>query len=220
MFDVLRVNRGFNLKVYKMKKISTLFVKDPHDLARVINKVSDENRWVTTGEVIATRKFDGSAAAIIQGELFKRFDAKKGRVIPSGAIACQEADNITGHHPHWLKCDRLKPEDKFFFEGFDNLKIKIDGTFELCGPKVQGNPEKLEKHMLMKHGSEVFDFSNFEFDDLKRFLLENDVEGIVFHHVSDGRMCKLRKSDFGIKRSKLEMTPTKNANNLIVSNHE
>ena len=66
----------------------------------------------------------------------------------------------------------------------------------------------------------IFDFSNFEFDDLKRFLLENDVEGIVFHHVSDGRMCKLRKSDFGIKRSKLEMTPIKNANNLIVSNHE
>ena len=25
-------------------------------------------------------------------------------------------------------------------------------------------------------------------------------EGIVFHHKSDGRMCKLRKSDFGMRR--------------------
>ncbi|MFH6990002.1 DUF5565 family protein [Flavobacterium collinsii] len=190
-----------------MKKIGTLFAKDPTDLAKVINKIGDENKWVITGEAIATRKFDGSAAAIINGELFKRFDAKKGCVIPFGAIACQEADTITGHHPHWLKCDRSKSEDRFFFEGFDNLKIKTDGTFELCGPKVQGNPEKLEKHTLIKHGSEVFDFPNpnpnFEFEDLKNFLSEYDIEGIVFHHVSDGRMCKVRKSDFGIKRLEL-----------------
>ena len=29
---------------------------------------------------------------------------------------------------------------------------------------------------------------------------DKDIEGIVFHHKSDGRMCKLRKSDFGIRR--------------------
>ena len=28
----------------------------------------------------------------------------------------------------------------------------------------------------------------------------NDIEGIVFHHKTDGRMCKLRKKDFKIKR--------------------
>lgn len=28
---------------------------------------------------------------------------------------------------------------------------------------------------------------------------ENDMEGIMFHH-PNGRMCKIRKSDFGIKR--------------------
>jgi len=187
-----------------MKKISTLFAKDEKNLARVINKINAENAWVTNGEAIATRKFDGTAAAIINGELFKRFDVKKGRSIPVDAIACQEADLITGHHPHWVKCDRSKSEDKFFFEGFDNLEIKTDGTFELCGPKVQGNPENLEKHTLIKHGCEVFEFSSFEFNDLEKFLSENDIEGIVFHHNSDGRMCKLRKSDFGMKRLQLE----------------
>ena len=200
----LRGKLKIQFKKYKMKKISTLFVKDPNNLARVVNKLNTENAWVMNGEAIATRKFDGTSAAIINGELFKRFDAKKGRAIPANAIPCQEADVVSGHHPHWLKCDRTKKEDKFFFEGFDNLETIIDGTFELCGPKVQGNPEKLEKHTLVKHGCEVFDFLSFDFDDLEKFLSENDIEGIVFHHISDERMCKLRKSDFGIKRLKME----------------
>lgn len=29
--------------------------------------------------------------------------------------------------------------------------------------------------------------------------LANDIEEVVFHH-TDGRMCKLRKSDFNVKR--------------------
>jgi hypothetical protein len=91
-----------------MKKISTLFKKDPNDLGRVMNEVNPENQWVFDGEGIATRKFDGTAVAIINGELYKRYDVKKGRQIPDGAIACQEADEITGHHPHWLKCERSK----------------------------------------------------------------------------------------------------------------
>nr|WP_294779312.1 DUF5565 family protein [uncultured Flavobacterium sp.] len=189
-----------------MKKISTLFGKDPNDLGRVIDKINVANKWVFDGEAIATRKFDGTSAAIISGELFKRFDAKKGRTIPAGAIPCQEADPISGHQPHWLKCDRSKSEYKHFFEGFDELEKIVDGTYELCGPKVQGNPENFEKHTLVKHGSEVLDFLNLEFNDLKEFLLENDIEGIVFHHISDGRMCKLRKTDFGIKRLKLEFS--------------
>ena len=185
-----------------MKKISTLFAKDPNNLARVVNKINAENAWVINGEAIATRKFDGTSSAIINGELYKRFDAKKGRTIPANAIPCQEADLITGHHPHWLKCDRSKSEDKHFFEAFDRLEDKTDGTYELCGPKVQGNPENFEKHTLVKHGSEIIDLENVAFEDLKVFLMndETDMEGIVFHHKSDDRMCKLRKSDFGVKR--------------------
>jgi len=197
-----------------MKKISTLFKKDPNNLGRVINEINPENQWVIDGEAIATRKFDGTATAIINGELYKRYDVKKGRKVPNGAIPCQEADAITGHHPHWLKCDKSKNEDKYFFEGFDLLMKesivtsnfdpnKFDGTYELCGNKVQDNPEKIEGHKLVKHGCEVLQLSSLDFDDLKVYLSDasNDIEGIVFHHKSDGRMCKLRKSDFGVKRS-------------------
>lgn len=191
-----------------MKKISTLFEKDPKDLGRVTSIINKENAWVFEGEAIATRKFDGTSVAIIDGKLFKRFDAKKGRKIPDGAIPCQEADSKSGHHPHWIKCDRTKSEDRFFFEGFDSLTILLDGTYELCGPKVQGNPERFETHQLVKHGSEIIDLESVAFEDLKAFLMsdDTDIEGIVFHHKVDDRMCKLRKSDFGVKRLELVLS--------------
>jgi len=187
-----------------MKKIKTLFKKDPKDLGRVINVVDPQNEWVMTYGGIPTRKFDGTSSAIIDGDLYKRFDLKPGRKLPSiDCIPCQEADEKTGHHPHWVKCERENPADKYHFEAFDKLLDNgsaIDGTYELLGPKVQGNPESYEDHTLVLHGSDVFDIFDFSFDGLRKFLEDTDVEGIVFHHPQDGRMCKIRKSDFGIKR--------------------
>lgn len=183
-----------------MKKISTLFKKNPNNLALVIDEVDTSNQWVIDGEGIATRKFDGTAAAVINGVLYKRYDVKKGRQVPDGAIPCQEPDAITGHWPHWVKCDRDKAEDKYFWEALSYQAPLKDGTYELCGPKVQGNPEQFDKHILVKHGSVTVSFSEaITFELIKSFLSIADIEGIVFHH-PDGRMCKIRKSDFGIKR--------------------
>ena len=185
-----------------MKKISTLFKKDPNNLGRVINEINPENQWVFDGEGIATRKFDGTATAIINGELYKRYDVKKGKQVPENAIPCQEPDEITGHWPHWVRCERDNPANKWHFIAFDELEKKEDGTYELCGEKIQKNPEKVEEHKLVKHGCEVLQLPSLDFEYLKAFLSDtaNDIEGIVFHHKSDGRMCKLRKSDFGVKR--------------------
>lgn len=187
-----------------MKKISTLYKKNPDNLKLIINEINPENKWVFDGEAIPTRKYDGTACAIIEGLLYKRYDVKKGRSIPEGAIPCQEADEITGHHPHWLLCNENEPGDKYFFEGLNSLKKNgevEDGTYELIGEKVQGNPEKVIGHQLIKHGDDILDLPEIEFESLKKYLInpENDIEGIVFHHKIDGRMCKLRKSDFGIK---------------------
>jgi|SRR5690606_396121 len=186
-----------------MIKITTLFKKDPNDLSRVINEVNTGNEWVFDGMAIATRKFDGTAAAIIDGEVYKRYDVKKDRQAPDGAIPCQDADPITGHHPHWVKCDRHKKEDQYFFEAYDSYIGELyDGTYELCGEKVQGNPERIIGHKLIRHGSEILALPALTFDRLKDYLSDNsnDIEGIVFHHKLDGRMCKLRKSDFGVLR--------------------
>lgn len=184
-----------------MKKISTLYKKDGANLALVINEVNPENNWVFEAYGIPTRKFDGTACAIIVGELYKRYDVKKGKSVPANAIPCQEPDIFTGHWPHWVKCERNKSEDKYFFEAFDSRNDNEDGTFELCGPKIQGNPEKFDRHILVRHGSQRLEIVDFSFEALKQYFIENDIEGIVFHHTEDGRMCKIRKSDFGIKRN-------------------
>lgn len=189
-----------------MKKISTLFKKDPNDLGRVIDEVDPENAWALT-EGIATRKFDGTACAIIGGELYKRYDVKRNKktgefpMVPDGAIPCQEPDAITGHWPHWVKCERDKPEDKYHFEAFDVSGVWANGTYELCGPKINGNNECLSVHRLIRHGGAFYGFDYFErsFFGIGLFLKKTDVEGVVFHH-PDGRMCKIRKSDFGIIR--------------------
>jgi hypothetical protein len=184
-----------------MKKITTLFRKDPNDLSRVINEINPENEWVIDYG-IGTRKYDGTACAIIDGDLYKRYDAKKGKSAPIGAIPCQNADPITGHHPHWVKCDRNDPSNKYHFEAFDKLDHTIDGTYELCGEKIQGNPERLTGHELIPHGAKGFRLKDYSFEAIREFLKHNDYEGIVFHHSdpNDERMCKIRKSDFGFKR--------------------
>lgn len=186
-----------------MKKISTLYKKDPANLALVTNEINPENNWVFTDTgVVATRKFDGTACAIIEGQLYKRYDVKKGKTVPPFAIPCQDADPITGHWPHWVRCYHDNPADKYHIEAWEpDLPDLPDGTYELCGPKVQGNPEKFEKHHLISHGVEWLNLGaeKLSFEGFKNYLLRTDIEGIVFHH-PDGRMCKLRKSDFGIKR--------------------
>ena len=182
-----------------MKKISTYFEKDPTDLGRVINQVNPENAWVSDEGVVATVKFDGTSCAIINGQLYKRYDAKRGKTAPEGAIPCQEPDSVTGHHPHWVLCNRENPGDKYHFEAFDKEDGILDGTYELCGPKIQGNPEKFPDHFLVRHGAQVLLLESLEFDYIREVLEAEDIEGIVFHH-PHGMMCKIRKTDFGIKR--------------------
>jgi hypothetical protein len=185
-----------------MRKISTLFKKDPNDLGRVINEINPENEWAFSCG-IPTRKFDGSAMMILNGELYKRYDVKSGKEVPAGAIPCQEPDPITGHWPHWIKCNREDPSDKYAFEAFDKQENWNDATYELCGEKVNKNRENIIGHELILHGVEILPISDFSFNNIREYLSDplNDIEGIVFHVKDDsGRMCKIRKKDFGVKR--------------------
>ena len=83
-----------------MKKIPTLFerVYENHKIVDILPNVTQGMEWVLKGEGVATLKIDGSCCAIINGEFYKRYDAKRGKPIPEGAIKCQEEpDPITGH---------------------------------------------------------------------------------------------------------------------------
>ena len=99
-----------------MKKMPTLFIREfeNHRVSRCLNEVNKNCEWVINGEGYATEKIDGTCCMIKDNKIYRRFDYKKGRNLPKGAIPCQEkADETTGHFPHWVLCKEDNPADKW-----------------------------------------------------------------------------------------------------------
>lgn len=186
-----------------MKKIPTLFERkfENHRVVGITPNVTPGLEWVLKGEGVATEKIDGSCTAIIDGVFYKRYDAKKGKKAPDGAIPCCDPDPITGHHPHWVKVISDYASDKWFAEAFWNT-IKAhgyltDGTYEAVGVHFQGNPHGYECDMLVKHGETILDVPR-TFDGIKQYLIDHYIEGIVFWLEGEPR-CKIKRSDFGLE---------------------
>lgn len=184
-----------------MKKIISLFQRNYETDRLVRDEAVPGAEWVLNGEGVATRKFDGTCCMVREGKLYKRYDAKKGKTPPPDFEPAQDYDEVTGHMPGWLPVGD-GPEDKWFREAFDGhgyTDESCDGTYELCGPKIQGNPEGFGRHALVPHGFEKLPDAPRDYEGLKEYLRELPFEGIVWHH-SDGRMVKIKKKDFGFKR--------------------
>lgn len=187
-----------------MIKIPTIFLRDPQNLATVTANKNPDAEWVFRGEGIPTRKFDGTAIRVRNGKLYKRYDCKTGRIPPELFEPADIPDPITGHWPGWVP---VTPADKYVLEGYHNslatnpattLELK-DGTYELCGPKINGNPEGFNRHLLIIHGQELLTDVGRDYESIRHFLANGLVEGIVYHHL-DGRMAKIKTRDFGFKR--------------------
>ena len=200
-----------------MKKIPTVFERQ-YENHKVVGITDTFTSKLTETAFLfgeATLKWDGSCCAIIGGELYKRYDAKKGKKPPEGAIPCCEADPITGHHPHWVKCDPNNPSDKWFIEAFDavvsagrkvasetygieNVCLRFwDGTYEAVGEHFQGNPYSLNGDGLIRHGEVILECVPRTFEGIREYFRETYIEGIVFW--LDGEpVAKIKRSDFGL----------------------
>ena len=202
-------------EVCDMKKIPTLFFLFyiNHNKVDILQHVTSGMEWVLNGDGIATVKIDGSCCAIINGEFYKRYDAKNGKPVPNGAIKCQEeADPITGHLPCWVKVDKDNPADKWFYEAYKNTSCVVengisrysftlpDGTYEAVGEHFQSNPYHLIGDTLIPHGREIIDVER-TFEGIKKYLSENYIEGIVFWKDGEPK-CKIKRSDFGFEWNK------------------
>ena len=185
-----------------MKKIPTLFKREFEGthIKATLPVVTPGLEWVLNGEGVATVKYDGAACAIIDGELYKRYDAKNGKKPPEGAIPCCAPDPVTGHHPHWVKCDKNNPADKWFFEALWNSGVLENGTYEAVGVHFQKNPYDLPKDIMIRHGQDVIskELCPRSFDGIKNFLKNNYIEGIVFWKDGEPR-CKIKRTDFGFE---------------------
>ena len=184
-----------------MKKIPTLFERDWNgDRSRVLPQVHSGCEWVLAGEGVATRKLDGTCCMIRDGELYKRRELREEDKHPP-LFESVGYDDETKKTVGWVPCD-IGSDDKWHMEAFEKESDLPDGTYELVGPKIQGNPEHLTEHRLIRHGSVVEDDAPRSFEDLRMWFYKKDIEGIVFHH-PDGRMAKIKLRDFGLKRHKV-----------------
>lgn len=196
-----------------MQKIISLFQRNYDGDHLVRDEVVPGAEWVLAGEGMATQKIDGACCMMNAGKLFKRYDAKAGKTPPSNFVPAQpEADPVTGHWPGWVPVGDA-PDDRWLNEALKASAPLPDGTYELIGPKVQGNPEQSAAHCLIKHGAWVmldkglhymqprstFEMPPRTFSELREWFKGKDLEGIVWHH-PDGRMVKVKKKDFGMKR--------------------
>lgn len=210
------------LKGNKVKKIISLFKRDYEGNRQVYNEVVYGAEWVLDGEGIATVKYDGTCCRVENGTLFRRYDRKLSKSAnkrkkqdksfvpsiehfkpaPNGWIAAEPEPNMhTGHWPGWLPVSETAPQDRWHIEAFTKFNGR-DGTYELIGPKVQGNPYNLTDHILAMHGDFLPHYLPKEpprtFDELRQFFETAEIEGIVWHH-PDGRMVKIKRRDFGLE---------------------
>ena len=107
-------------------------------------------------------------------------------------MPAQEPDPITGHWPGWVLVGN-GPDDRWHSEAM-HVALQ-DGTYELVGPKIQGNPDKFAAHTLIKHGESLLPDAPRTFSAIKAYLEPLQIEGIVWHH-PDGRMVKIKRKDF------------------------
>lgn len=194
-----------------MKKIPTLFKRDFDKHGQIYDEYSDGTEWVQNREGIPTRKYDGTSVLIRDGHMFKRYEYKDGKTAPTDFEEA-DYDETTGKHVGWVQVG-WGSEDKWHREavGGDPDKVNIhDGYFELVGPKIQGNREHFDEHVLIQFAGERplndqtlqverMDLVPVDFEGLKMYMQELDIEGIVWHH-PDGRMVKIKKKDFRLKR--------------------
>lgn len=188
-----------------MKKIPTLFKRiynKDHKIVGITSEIT-EGCEVAFHLGKATVKIDGSCCAVIDGKFYKRYDAKKGKPIPEGAIKCQdEPDPITGHLPCWVRVDPNNPADKWFYEAekcaTDNFEYALyDGTYEAIGKHFQGNPYKMDYDTLERHGVVPICGLERTLEGVHKWLRKHAVEGIVFWWNGEP-VCKIKRSDFGL----------------------
>ena len=182
-----------------MKKTPTLLVRDPQDRRHVIDQVTPGCEWVLAGEGIPTRKWDGTCVCLDSaGSWWARREVKPGKTPPPGWIPI-DADEVTGTRIGWQPIAD-SPFARWHAEAVTSHSRWEPGTYELCGPKINGNPEHLASHMLLLHGAiPIPELAGPQtiasiVDTVTKLGFTLQYEGVVWHH-PDRRKAKLKARD-------------------------
>lgn len=190
-----------------MRKIPTLFVRDPDDRAHVLPQITPGCEWALTEQHPATRKWDGTCMMLDDdGRWWARREVKADREAPPGWWEV-DYDETTGKRTGWEPVEQ-SGFARWHAQGLAGTLAVIPGTYELVGPKINGNPEGVPDHMLWRHAAAQVlrldpwpdpvpaDEAHVALKDLLLALSDKSGwEGLVWHH-HDGRMVKLKARDF------------------------
>lgn len=179
-----------------MQKIPTLYVRDfEHDHGRYVTDIVTPGcEWAVRGEGKATRKYDGTCVLLDEYDIWwARREVKSGKAVPSGFRAIS-TDVVTGKTIGWEPINQSSFV-RYHAEALSAVSLPCNpGTYELCGPKINRNPEGYSQHTLIRHDdAEVITLSAVP-KDLVYTVAIRGWEGIVWHH-PDGRMTKLKVRD-------------------------
>jgi hypothetical protein len=178
-----------------MNKIPTVFLRDPADRKRTLGEVHPDCGWVLAGEGTPTRKYDGTCVLLDEdGVWWARREVRPGRQRPPGYRPV-ETDEATGKTVGWEPIAQSSYAIYHAEAVADDVR-RAAGTYELIGPRINGNPESVPTHQLVRHAdADVLDVPR-DFAGLRAWLLAHPrFEGIVWHH-PDGRRAKLKHRDF------------------------
>jgi hypothetical protein len=186
-----------------MRKIPTLFVRDFDGDPRHVTREPDPScAWVLAGEGRATRKYDGTCVCFDGERWHARREVKAGKPAPPGFTPLS-TDPATGKTVGW------EPAEQSAF--WKHLRAALDahdaagapdvapGTYELIGPKINGNPEGAERHTLVPHGADDLGDVPRDHDGLAAWLHARPYEGIVFWRDPSDPDCdkaKIKRRDF------------------------
>jgi hypothetical protein len=185
-----------------MRKIPTLFLRDESDRRFVTRVVHPACQWVLDGEGVATRKLDGTCMMFDGAAWWARREVKAVRTPPSGWVEL-ERDAVTARAVGWEPAGQ-SPFAAMWAEAVAAGPAHgqfAPGTYELCGPKINRNPERHVTHVLLAHAdAEVVEELAGARDPEAVAALVCRLgtlgwEGLVWHN-PDGRRAKLKARDF------------------------
>lgn len=183
-----------------MEKIPTIF--DRGEGFAVVDKPRDGCGWVFAGEGVATEKLDGTNVRLtVRSGTLVRLEKRRN---PSKA---QKAAGIVDGW--YVDTDAGSAEDRWIREAAENTDVTgwPDGehSVEALGPRIQGNPLGLDRHVCVPFNLQVpmFPDAPRTFAELgawlagleSRFAPGHLAEGVVFHH-ADGRRAKIKRKDY------------------------
>jgi hypothetical protein len=199
------------MKINDMPKLESPFIRKLNEKGEylVTSEINQECAWIFEGDendVLATEKLDGTNVSII---------------IENGKIT--RIFNRTNEIPFFNKGSKHIIEA--VLNSFERRYCDFtDGQYfgEVIGPKLNGNPYQLNEHLWIpfdtycrnhlaykswhKYPKTFENIKNWFFNEIKDggifslFMKKRGIdiqpEGIVFHNLKTGQMCKLRRDMF------------------------